>query len=967
MARLTESIGNDLSKRIHGEVRTGIFDLGRYATDASAYQMMPLAVVVARDDSDVAETLSYANRHGICVLPRGGGTSQCGQTVNHAIVVDFTKYLNRLVELDKENYLCRVESGIVLDELNRKLKPHGLWFPVDVSTASRATIGGMAGNNSCGSRSIRYGLMRDNVSSINAMLVDGDCFEFSQTSSNSTMLHPLFNSLLQIGMREQHEIAKRFPKLLRRVGGYNIDALVPNDGHVNFSHLLVGSEGTLAVTRTIDLKLAPLPENQILGICHFPSFHAAMDSAQHIVELGPIAVELIDRTMIELSRKIPLFQKTVSAMINGEPEAILLVEFAQDDYRVSLQKLRELNELMSDLGFSFDNPPSTRGGVVEAADRTFQASVFDVRKSGLNIMMSMRDDRKPVSFVEDCAVELKDLAEYTSRLTEIFHKHGTRGTWYAHASVGCLHVRPVLDLRQSGDIQAMRAIAEECFEMVRQYKGSHSGEHGDGICRSEFHEKMFGRTMVDAFAEVKKSFDPNGLMNPGKIVDPLKMDDANLFRFAPGYAVPQISTALSWKGWTGAGDGFQGAVEMCNNNGACRKLSGGVMCPSYRATMDECHVTRGRANTLRLALSGQLGKDAMVSDAMHESMKFCVSCKACRRECPTGVDMARMKIEVTAARSQAHGVTFNQRLIAHLPEYAHYLRRVRGFANLPSKIDFLRAVLEPITGFSRYRPLPTWSANPYLDQLPEGDPDGKAVVLFADTFNTWFEPENLRAAKQVLIAAGYRVFPITAARGRKTLCCGRTFLTNGMTQKAKQEVHRLLEALGPYLEQNIPVVGIEPSCVLGFRDEIPSLMQNASADQLARSSFLFEEFLAKENASVDFKPMNSSVLVHGHCHQKSFDQMTDVSKVLGMIPELSFSTIDSGCCGMAGSFGYNRDTVPVSIKMAEIDLYPAINAANHDAIIIADGTSCRHQIELGTGRQAMHVAKLMQSALQSQW
>ncbi len=960
---IAETIRKDLNAKIHGEVLTGVFDRGRYATDASSYQMFPLAVLVVKDDQDVAVAVDYADQQGIPILPRGGGTSQCGQTVNHAIVLDYSKYMTRIVDLDLESSRCRVESGIVLDELNRQLAPHGLWFPVDVSTSSRATIGGMAGNNSCGSRSIRYGLMRDNVVAIDARLPNGETLTFGQIDPAIDGHPALYENLCKIGIRERQEIENRFPKVLRRVGGYNIDALIDSSQPINLAPLLVGSEGTLALSRTIDLKLSNLPRNKLLGICHFPSFHAAMDATQHIVQLGPVAVELIDRTMIELSREIPLYRSTVDSMVTGEPEALLLVEFAQDDSDENFRRLKALAELMEDLGFRFTNPKNSCGGVVEAIDRDFQKAVFEVRKAGLNIMMSMRDDRKPISFVEDCAVELKDLAEYTARLTEIFEKYGTRGTWYAHASVGCLHVRPVLNLRKEKDIKAMRAIAEECFDMILQYKGSHSGEHGDGLCRSEFHEKMFGQRMVNTFGEIKRLFDPKGIMNPGKIVSAPKMDDSRLFRYPSDYLVPDIKTALNWQGWTGKGGGFQGAVEMCNNNGACRKLVGGSMCPSFRVTGDEQHVTRGRANVLRLAISGQLGKDALVSDEMRESMKLCISCKACRRECPTGVDMARMKIESEAARFDAHGASIHQKLIAHLPKIAPYASRMRWFGNLFSSSQSLRAILEPVTGLSRYRPLPQWHRTPFVNPAPATQASGKPVVLLADTFNTWFEPENLIAARAVLTAAGYDVKFATSAKGRRPLCCGRTYLTNGMIDEAKAEAGRLLTALEPFLDQQIPIVGLEPSCVLGLRDENPVLLSSNKAQRLAENSFLFEEFLAKENPKFNLKSLNRVALIHGHCHQKSFDQMNFVNQALARIPDLKFSTIQSSCCGMAGAFGYGKETYRISEQMANLDLLPAIQNAKDDALIIADGTSCRHQIELGAGKQALHVARLMQLAL----
>ncbi len=957
-----DALGRSLRARLRGEVLTDPFSRGRYATDASIYQMMPIAVVIPRDREDVERTLEVARDAGVAILPRGAGTSQCGQTVNDAVVIDHTRHIRHLVDLDVEQLTCTVQPGMVLDELNRMLKPHGVWFPVDVSTASRATIGGMAANNSCGSRSIRYGLMRDNVLAIDAMTIDGRRRRFGPVDPAAK--DELERALLDIGERERDEIAAGFPAVMRRVGGYNIDALAEPAGEANLAHLLVGSEGTLAVTEQCELKLSPLPRDKVLGVCHFPTFHDSMDAAQHLVTLGPTAVELIDRTMIELSRDIPLFRATVNRFVRGEPEALLLVEFAEDEPDENRRRLRALGEMMSDLGCSWSNPAARRGGVVEAVDRDFQSAIFEVRKSGLNIMMSMKEDRKPISFVEDCAVELTDLAEYTARLTEIFHKYNTRGTWYAHASVGCLHVRPVLNLRLDEDVRAMRAIAEECFEMVREYKGSHSGEHGDGLVRSEFHERMFGERMVNTFREVKTLFDPQALLNPGKIVDAPKMDDRRLFRYPPGYNVPKMDAVLDWSGHTGAGGGFQGAVEMCNNNGACRKVAGGVMCPSWRVTRDEKHLTRGRANTLRLAISGQLGADALASREMADTMALCVSCKACRRECPTGVDMARMKIEVNAARFARDGATFHERLVAELPRYAPVASRLHGLFNLPRHSRLLRTIMEPLTGFSRERRLPRWRGDAFRPGAPKGPAGGKPVLLFADTFNTWFEPENLRAAGNVLAAAGYRVNTVGNGAGRP-LCCGRTWLTTGMADKARAEIARLLEGLGPWIDEGVTVVGLEPSCLLSMRDEIPALTRDPRARKLAESALLFEELLARDRPEMALRPIAPRALLHGHCHQKAFHVMGDVEAVLRRVPGLDVEAIESSCCGMAGAFGYATSTANVSARMAELNLLPAVRAAGADELIVADGTSCRHQVEEGTGRTALHVARVLEMALEN--
>ncbi len=956
-----------LEKRVQGDLLFDRFSRGRYATDASLYQMMPLGVLSPKSEDDIRAALDTAAEQEIPILARGGGTSQCGQTVNEALVLDNTQYFNDILELDVENRRCVVRPGIVLDALNRVLKPHGLWFPVDVSTASRATIGGMAGNNSCGGKSLRYGMMRDNVLSIDALLADGSKHRFGPINGDHTPEYrALSDDLLSLGAREALEIDARFPKVMRRVGGYNIDALLPKNTPNNLSHLLVGSEGTLAYSTAIELKLWPLISDKVLGICHFPTFYQAMDAAQHLVTLKPQGVELIDATMIALGRDIPLFHQTISAFVTGAPEALLLVEFAEEDPTRNAPKLSQLEDMMGDLGFSWDGQGKAWGGVTPVKDPGLQNAITEFRKSGLNIMMSMKDEGKPVSFVEDCAVELPDLAEYTAGLTDVFDKHGTKGTWYAHASVGCLHVRPVLNLKLDQDIKKMRAIAEECFDLVAKYKGSHSGEHGDGLVRSEFHEKMFGPRMVESFGEVKKRFDPKGLLNPGKIVDPPKMDDRALFRYGPSYAVADFPTGLDWSAWPGQAGGFQGAVEMCNNNGACRKLKGGVMCPSFRVTRKEQDLTRGRANTLRLAISGQLGPDALSSDQMAETMKLCVSCKGCKRECPTGVDMARMKIEVLSARVQKHGLTLHDRMVAYLPRYAPWASRFSGIANLRNSIPGLAKLLERPTGFTASRDLPRWNANPFKDSEVGASKEPKAV-LFADSFNRYFEPENLRAAVRVLDAAKVPIAVAVAPKGERPLCCGRTFLSAGLIDEAKVEAKRLVNALMPYVDKGIPVIGLEPSCLLTLRDEIPGLLPGGEAKRLAGNAKMLEEFIADQADNPSFAlPLKSPaprILLHGHCHQKAMGVMSSIEKTLARLPDTEVEIVETSCCGMAGAFGYGIDTHDISRKMAEADLAPAVRKADKETLIVADGTSCRHQVFDTTARKPIHVARVLEMAL----
>jgi FAD/FMN-containing dehydrogenase/Fe-S oxidoreductase len=866
--------------------------------------------------------------------------------------MDCARHLNRVLSVEGDR--AWVEPGIVLAQLNAYLRSTGMFFPVDPSTNARCTIGGMAGNNSCGSKSIRYGLMADNTTAIDAILADGSRHRFGPPGANLAGapdgVVTLLDRLRALGLAEADEIQARFPKQLRRVGGYNIDALTPAaqaSGRDNLARLLVGSEGTLAFSAALELALHPIKPRKVLGICQFPTFRAAMAASQHLVTLDPEAVELVDRTMIELGRAIPIYRATIDRMLIGEPDSVLIVEFHGHEDAALLAKLAELETMMGDLGYP--------GRVVRAVDAGFQAGIAEVREAGLNIMMSMKGDGKPVSFIEDCAVDLADLADYTERLNDVFARHGTRGTWYAHASVGCLHVRPVLNMKDPEDVATMRAVAEECFALVREYKGSHSGEHGDGIARSEFNETMFGPRIARAFEAVKDTFDPAGLLNPGRVVRPPRMDDRTLFRYPPGYAAAEDFTPrLDWSAWPGPIGGMLGAVEMCNNNGTCRKIDAGVMCPSFRVTRDEVDVTRGRANTLRLALTGQLGPDAMAGEDVAEALKLCVSCKGCRRECPTGVDMARFKIEATAARAAKHGIALRERLVAALPAIAPWAARFPALFNLRNRSPLLRRLGERI-GFAAARGLPEWRGDRFRDA--EGDGPGGSVVLFADTFNRAFEPENLRAALRVLRAAGHRV--TVAGDGGRSLCCGRTYLAAGMVDRARAEAARTLAALAG----DAPIVGLEPSCLFALKDEVPALLPGPAAQAVAGRAVLLGTFLAQADLPLGHMP--GTAHVHGHCHQKSFGAFPDGLAALKQVPGLAVRPIQSSCCGMAGAFGYQAETQAASRAMAEANLLPAVRAAGAEELVVADGTSCRHQIRDLAGREAVHSVIVLDRALRA--
>ncbi|WP_082521912.1 FAD-binding and (Fe-S)-binding domain-containing protein [Ramlibacter sp. Leaf400] len=993
VAGATNEVAGKLAERLahetHGEVLFAPGDCGRYATDASIYQEMPVGVFVPRSAEDIRLAIDICRDLKVPVVPRGGGTSQCGQTVGAGLVIDCSKHVRNVLEVDAANRTAVVEPGLVLDHLNASLKKHGLWYPVDVSTSAQATLGGMAGNNSCGSRSIAWGNMVHNVLGMDAWTADGELLSFGRFDAATGRVRDIGEQVRAMATDLAPEIDAMWPKVLRRVAGYNLDVFrnqnprpYTADGSVNLAHLLVGSEGTLAVTRSLKLQLSPLPRAKVLGVVNFPTFYKAMDSAQHIVRLGEgtlTAVELVDRTMIELSLQNPAFAPVVRTAVIGQPDAVLLVEFSGEDKSALVRHLDRLVELMGDLGLP--------GSVVRLEDDAAQKNLWEVRKAGLNIMMSLKGDGKPVSFIEDCAVPLEHLAEYTDALTQVFRRHGSRGTWYAHASVGTLHVRPILDMRREG-APRMRAIAEEAAALVRQYRGAYSGEHGDGLCRGEWIQWQFGPRITEAFGRIKQLFDPQQLLCPRRIVDAPRMDDTRLMRFPPGYRVIPLQPVLDWRAWDVQNDpaterttapgtggdpagGFAKAVEMCNNNGHCRKFDAGTMCPSYRATRDEKHLTRGRANTLRLALSGQLGPEGLASTEVRDALDLCVSCKGCKRDCPTGVDMAKMKVEFLHHWHQKHGWRWKDRLVAKLPDYARHAARFAPLLNLRNRVPLLAQLGEKLFGFSARRSLPEWRGDHFFrgahgtatrDEVLAA---ARPVVLFVDTFNGFFESENAQAALKVLQAAGYTVHLAAKDGGDGHLCCGRTYLATGQVDEARRKAREVVQALSPFAERGIAIVGLEPSCLLTLRDEHLSLGLGEPAQRIAANAFLLEEFLAREldAGRLDtlrgrLKPVDRPLLVHGHCHQKAFDAVSPVLRLLKLIPGAKPELIESSCCGMAGAFGYEAGHYEVSMRMAELSLLPAVRASA-DAIVVADGTSCRHQIHDGAGREAVHAVALL--------
>ncbi|NCV23681.1 MAG: FAD-binding oxidoreductase [Proteobacteria bacterium] len=950
-----QKIAKEIQGQVKGKVLFDEFSRGRYSTDSSLYQIKPVGAVLPVDTNDVLQIMEYSQKHHIPLLARGGGSSQCGQTVGESIVLDYSKHQNKILEFNKEEKTVWVEPGIVLDQLNAYLKPYGLWYPVDVSTSSRATIGGMTGNNSCGSRSLYYGNMVNNVLAVEAILDDGTIHTFEDINKNYLEItndqnrqYQIIKKFLDIKEKTKEEIDLHFPITQRRVGGYNIDLINPNG--FNTSNILVGSEGTLSLFKKIKLKLWEIPKQKVLGVCFFQKFNEAMALTKEMVKLKPTTVELLDKNLIDLAKAIPLYAGEINKYIKGDPEAVLMVEFIDEDLDLARQKLKDLESLVKT-----DNADNHFAAHENLQD---QKAIFEIRKAGLNILMSMKGDKKAVAFIEDCAVTLEHLDDYTSKLKEIFRKYNTSGMFYAHASVGTLHVRPVLNMKTEEDVKNMKSIAEEAFALVKQYKGSHSGEHGDGIVRSEFHEMMFGKKIVSAFEEIKDTFDPKGLLNPGKIVRPFKSDDRSLMRYKPGYKAENITTHYDWSAW----GQFSDAVEMCNNNGACRKLDSGVMCPSYRVTKEEKDLVRGRANTLRLALSNQLPEGSFASKEMFETMELCVSCKACQRECPMSVDMAKMKSEFLSHYYKKFSMSIKDKIISDMPKLIWLLKIIAPIFNTVKNVPLLDKAIE-FFGFSSKRQMPVVQNIAPLKEIYQTQPQlNNKIILLADTFNINFEIKNIMYAIKVLNKFGYQaIIPsFDDSNLSRPLCCGRTYISFGQMDKAKYEMNRFTNYLVNNGYAEMPVVGIEPSCLLTFNDEYKSLKGIDKREQLQNKFYLIEEFILEQiqqGKKVNASTYTKNVLVHGHCHQKSQDRFKGLLDLLKIL-NIKHKAIDSSCCGMAGSFGYSSKNFDISKKMANLSLIPTINEHPED-VVVANGTSCRQQIFDFSKRDAKHVSELL--------
>jgi len=971
---ITSSALNRLSDRLSSESRAEVhFDRGMrglYATDASLYQIEPLGVVVPKTREDVIAAVSIAAQERVPILPRGAATSLSGQTVGPAIVIDFSKYLNRIGIVDRKAMTVRVEAGVVLDQLNAHLKPLGLMFGPDVSTSDRATIGGMIGNNSAGARSLRYGKTVDHVRAVEAILADGTAAALGPVSEGQLDLVCARGDAIGVIHRVVRDtvaahaqaIRDRFPHILRRVSGYNLDEFLPGlpvrpagwleePWQFNLAKLIVGSEGTLAVAAAALLKVVPLPAAQGLVVLSFATIEAALDRLAEIVDTGPVAVEMLDRMILDLAAENPEYAKHLN-FAQGRPEAVLAAQFyagSQD----------ELAGRAQDLARKFEGRPGVVGVRTRLADAG-KDDFWKVRKAGFSLLMGMVGDAKPIAFVEDTAVDPCRLPEFYERFRRIVERHGVRAACYGHADVGCLHIRPIINVKTGAGVQTLRSIAGLVSDLVVEFGGAMSGEHGDGLARSLWNRKLFGSEVYAAFQTIKRGFDPENRLNPGKVVG--DSDPGENLRIGPEYHPHEpAATVLDFSGQ----GGFARAIEMCSGVGACRKTESGTMCPSYMATRDELHTTRGRANLLRLVMTGELPAedDGLDNATLHEALDLCLQCKACKTECPSKVDMAKLKAEVLHQHYQGRPRPLSHLLLGQIFRLNGIAAATAPLANWTVRNPMFKWLLEQAAGIDRRRTLPTF-AHDHLRRwfrrhraLPGAGARG-TVVLLDDCFTTYNDLEVGRAAVRVLEASGYRVELAGLA------CCGRPAISKGLLPLARELARANVQKLSSFVREGIPIVGCEPSCLVTLVDEYRDFRLGPAADEVAAAAFLIDAFVGDPARvpELPLSPRPGRVLLHGHCQQKAVLGTAGTLAALRRVPELEIKELDSGCCGMAGSFGYEYGHYEVSVALANRVLIPSAQA-DPSARLVAPGFSCRSQVHGLAGIEALHPIQVLAEQL----
>ncbi|MBM3941139.1 MAG: FAD-binding protein [SAR202 cluster bacterium] len=948
-----------LKQRIAGEVKFDTYTRLLYGTDASIYQMMPVGVTFPMSADDVEAIIKTAKEHGVPVLPRGGGTGLSGQTCNHAIVMDFSRHMNKVIEVQPEERWVRTQPGIIVSNLNRAVAGHGLTYGPDPTTINRATVGGGIGNNSCGAHSVIYGKTLDHVLDVDAVLSDGSRATFAPKGGaaleslmlDSSLEGRLYREVRRIAHENRDEIARRFPKILRRVAGYNIDDFT-GTAPMNLARLAVGSEGTLVTVTEARLNLVPLPRKKGLAVVHFHGLVEAMEATVAILDHGPSAVEHVGDLIINNCRVNPGFRHLVS-YLEGEPENLLFVEF-YGDTEVEIEG--KLQALKADLG-------RRRLGyaTLHTTDPAKQRLWYSLREAGLGLAMALKGDAKPFPYVEDTAVSPEKLPQYVARFDEIVRKYDTQAAYYGHASTGCMHIRPVVSLKSDAGLDKLEGIAREVSDLVLEFGGSLTGEHGDGIVRGVFTKKMFGEQIYEAFKELKVAFDPEGVMNPGKIIETPAIRE-NL-RMSPQTRYLPIETHQDFS----REGGFAAAIEACNGQGACRKSEGG-MCPSFMVTRDEEHSTRGRANLLRMVMHGILPADQLRSDRLKQALDLCVECKACKVECPSNVDMAKLKVEVLAKYYEGRPIPLRERLFGDVARFNRLGSRVAPVANALGGVKPLRALGERVAGIHRDRPLPHFAPQRFTTwfRRRKAPPaTGREVVYFNDTFTEYWYPEVGIATVRVLEAMGFTVTVV-----EKQECCLHPMISKGQLAKVKERAPKGVAALLPHARRGVPIVGAEASCMLTLRQDYPDILRDEASRALARQVFTLEEFLAKvargtpDAARVFRDDLRRDIQVHVHCQQKADTGTALTLAALRMVPGYNAELIDSGCCGMAGTFGFEREHYDVSKAMGSLKLFPAVEAEEKRGWDVAmTGVSCRQQIGHFTSKRPRHVVEYLADAL----
>jgi FAD/FMN-containing dehydrogenase/Fe-S oxidoreductase len=973
-AQKIEAFMNELGQRVGGELRTDDYSRIFYSTDASIYQVLPYGVLLPKSVEDVQAAVELGVKHQVPLLPRAAGSSLVGQAVNEALIIDFTRYLDQIVEFNEEEHWVRVQPGIVLDELNAYLRPKGWQFGPDPASSDRAALGGIVSNNSTGAHSILYGMTADHVLETSVFLSDGAQAQFGPLSQAELERHLTLDGLegdiyraisrLVGDPKNQEVIREHTPHHWRRCGGYNLDRLIPEDGltfkvprdsRFNLAKLISGAEGTLAVMTEIKLNLVPVPQKTALAVVHFDDLPTALSAVPVMLEVGPTAIELLDNLGLTLCRNVPEYARLLTTFVEGEPNCVLITEFYGENEAELKNKVARLEEHMR-------RQKAGAGHITQAFSPQLQGNIWKVRKVGLGLMMSIKGDHKPIPFIEDAAVPPENLAEYVTKVEGFCNDIGTDVAYYAHASAGCIHIRPLINTKAASEVAKLPEIVKFSVDLLRGFGGSLSSEHGDGRARSWMNEYFFGPELFELYRQVKHTFDPDNLLNPDNIVNRDSMTE-NL-RFGEDYSVIKVKPHIDFS----FEHGFDRAIEMCNGAGVCRKRTIDTMCPSFMITRDEEHSTRGRANALRAALSGHLPTREFTSQRMYEVMDLCVECKACKAECPSSVDFAKIKFEFLAQYYEQNGIPFRARLFRGVGTMNRLgSGTLAPISNWAANSGTIRATAKSFLGITANRTLPPFARTPFTTWFKRrpaptnGQPMGK-VALFHDPFTNYNYPEVAIAATELFEAAGFEVLVPNHKDD------GRPYISKGLVDKARAAARDTVDHLAEYAEKSIPIVGLEPSSLLSLRDEYLYLLPvDSRVKQVAENAYTFEEFLDKlaseGRLNLDFSQEPRKVLLHGHCHQKSLVGMEPSKRVLSLPPNYTVELIDSGCCGMAGSFGYEAEHYDISMQMAERRLLPAVRKAEEDTLIVAAGISCRQQIQHGTDRQVLHPAEVLRHAL----